>query len=124
MTGLASLEARKAMRLAALSVTAKGVSLMSTRCGWKAGSSMLRVALKLLAKPLQVAQDPKIGNFITFQGEEGGAGPVDPLSGRGKAQERGPVNALKPHAGKGPVAFAHPVIAGLPRRARGREPAR
>src|SRR5262249_20674692 len=39
MTGLASLEARKAMRLAALSVTEKEVSLMLTRCGGWAASS-------------------------------------------------------------------------------------
>ena len=45
---------------------------------------MLRIALKLLTQPLEVAQDPQIGNFIAFQGEEGGSGPVDPLSGRGK----------------------------------------
>jgi hypothetical protein len=61
------------MRLAALSVTEKVVSVMPTRCGWKAGSSMLRIALQPLAKPLHVAQEPQIGNFITFQGKERGA---------------------------------------------------
>ncbi len=41
---------------------------------------MLGVALKLPTQPLKVAQDPKIGNFVTFRGEEGGSGPVDPPS--------------------------------------------
>src|SRR6185295_10546945 len=81
MTGLASLEARKAIRLAALSVTEKVVSVMATRCGLKGGSSMLGVASKLFVKSVHVTQNPEIGNFITFEGEQGRAGPLDPPSG-------------------------------------------
>src|SRR5471032_545943 len=99
MTGLASLAARKAMRLAALSVTAKGVSLMSYKMWLEGRFVNAPRCVELVAKPLQVAEDPKIGNYIAFQDEQGGPSPVDPPSGRGKAQERGPVNALKSHTG-------------------------
>src|SRR5258707_1206661 len=109
MTGLASLAARKAMRRAALSLTENVVSLMGTRCGLGAVSSMLGVACQAGFQAVDVTQDPQIGNFPDLQGQQCGARPFHRLAGRDEPQKRSAVNALKTHAGKCPLALANQI---------------
>src|SRR5204862_5541456 len=68
ITGLASWDARKAIRLAALGVTENWRSFMTTTCGLDRVSSMLRMGCGGQAFPqaLDVAQYPQIGDFAVL----------------------------------------------------------